>query len=94
MSPLRGEADRPQGQEGDVAELLPATAMAACKTHKSGVRGSTSRSNPNKTVERKENHKQERQAEELKLVVWVSTQPKRNHSAVLPTVTPCAELWS
>lgn len=68
--------------------------MAACRTHKNGGRALTSQSNPVKTVESKENHKEERQVEELKLVVWVSTQPKRNHSAFLLTVTPSVELWS
>lgn len=70
------------------------TSTAACRTHKNGVRGLTSLSSPEKTAERKENYKEERQAEELRLVVWVSTQPQRNHSAFLLTMTPCVELWS
>lgn len=93
VSPLDGEVDRPQGQDRDATESSP-TATAACRTHRNGVRRLTSQSSPYKIVERKENHKEERQAEELKLVVWVSTQPKRNHSAFLLTVIPCIELWS
>lgn len=42
----------------------------------------------------RKNHGEERQAEELELVVWVSPQPKRNHGALLLMVPPCVELWS